>query len=252
MNAGWPCTCDRSRSKTIVCNENRIKIKGSLADNNPQLALEWKYEKNGDLLPSQVTAGSGEKVWWQCPKGHTWSAIIRNRNNGTGCPYCLGRKPIQGYNDLATTNSKLATEWHKTKNGKLTPKDVTAGSSRKAWWQCPKGHEWEASVINRNAGSNCPFCTGTKVLTGVSDLATQNPKLAAEWHKTKNGKLTPKDVTAGSNRKAWWQCPKGHEWSAVIANRSRGNGCPRCYYSRIKGAPRKIGKITQSSKLHKR
>ena len=32
---------------------------------NPQLANEWNYEKNGDMLPSNVTVFSGKKVWWR-------------------------------------------------------------------------------------------------------------------------------------------------------------------------------------------
>ncbi|MBF0217854.1 MAG: zinc-ribbon domain-containing protein [Candidatus Omnitrophica bacterium] len=45
-----------------------------------------------------------------------------------------------------------------------------------------------------------------------NNLLLVNPSLAKEWHPTKNGKLTPKDVTPGSDRKVWWQCKKGHEW----------------------------------------
>ena len=40
----------------------------------------------------------------------------------------------------------LAKEWHPTKNSSLTPKDVTAGSNKKVWWQCSRGHEWEAGI----------------------------------------------------------------------------------------------------------
>lgn len=55
-----------------------------------------------------------------------------------------------------------------------------------------------------------------------------NPDLAAEWHPTKNNCLRPTQVTAGSNRKVWWKGTCGHEWEAVIGNRSRGIGCPHC------------------------
>ena len=26
----------------------------------------------------------------------------------------------------------------------------------------------------------------------------------------------------------WWKCDKGHSWSAVIASRTAGSGCPYC------------------------
>jgi DNA-directed RNA polymerase subunit RPC12/RpoP len=46
----------------------------------------------------------------------------------------------------------------------------------------------------------------------------------------KNGTLLPSHVSSMSNKKVWWKCDKGHEWQAVIANRSGKNktGCPYC------------------------
>ncbi len=63
------------------------------------------------------------------------------------------------------------------------------------------------------------------------NLKVSNPKLAKEWHPTKNGDLKPTDVTHGSHRKVWWKCPKGddHEWQAKIVNRAYLNrNCPFC------------------------
>ena len=31
---------------------------------NAQLMDEWNWERNIDIEPSQVTLGSGKKVWW--------------------------------------------------------------------------------------------------------------------------------------------------------------------------------------------
>lgn len=59
-------------------------------------------------------------------------------------------------------------------------------------------------------------------------LALKRPDLIAEWHKEKNAQLTPFNVSFGSNKKAWWICQNGHEWSAIINNRSKGAGCPYC------------------------
>ena len=50
------------------------------------------YEKNGNLRPENITAGSGKNVWWKCAKGHEWVARISSRKAGNGCPYCVGRK----------------------------------------------------------------------------------------------------------------------------------------------------------------
>ena len=193
---------------------------------NPGLASQWHPLKNGDLKPEDVTPGSGKKVWWLCEKGHEWQAFVFDRNNGSGCPYCTGRK-VNKDNCLKTKNPSLAREWHPVKNGDLTPEDVTPSSNKKAWWLCENGHEWQARVYNRNEGNGCPFCTGRRV-NKENCLKTRNPSLALQWHPVKNGDLTPEDVTPSSNKKVWWLCAKGHEWQAFVFKRTRGNACPYC------------------------
>ena len=136
-------------------------------------------------------------------------------------------KATKDYN-LQVTNPSLAKEWHPKKNGTITPKDVTPGSNKRVWWICIKGHEWKAPILRRKiTGSGCPYCSGYKVCND-NCLATVNPNLAKQWHPDKNNSLTPKDVTAGSNKKVWWLCEKGHEWKAVIESRTLGRGCPYC------------------------
>jgi hypothetical protein len=116
-----------------------------LTDRNLGLVNEWHPTRNGDLTPEQVTSGSGKKVWWKCSRGHEWETILSNRTNGSGCPYCSGKKASEDYN-LAVKHPELAKEWHPTRNGDLTPAQVTPGSSMKVWWRCSRGHEWEAQA----------------------------------------------------------------------------------------------------------
>lgn len=130
---------------------------------------------------------------------------------------------------LLNQNPQLASQWHPTKNKDLTPRDVTPGSNKRAWWICDKGHEWEA-IIGDRAGKQkrgCPYCSNRRA-SKENNLAIINPLLAAQWHPDKNGNLTPRDVTSGSNKKVWWRCCKGHEWQASIQNRSKGRNCPYC------------------------
>ena len=212
-----------------------------LATVNPDLASEWHPTKNGLLLPSQVGAGTKRKVWWKCHLGHEWEASVSSRNKGSGCPYCAGQRAISGVNDLSTVNPGLAAEWHPNKNGPLYPNQIMPKSSRKVWWLGKCGHEWEATVANRKSGNGCPFCSGRKILKGFNDLATVNSKLAAEWHPTKNGDLSPDQVTAGSGKKVWWVCSKcGNEWKAVISNRSQGSNCPLCSHPHEKKSDRQF------------
>ena len=204
----------------------------SLAEVNPELAKEWHPSKNGYLTAYDVTAGTEKKVWWKCNKGidHEWEASIYNRSKGSGCAVCSGHKAVLS-NCLATLNPTLAEEWHPTKNGDLTPNDVTSSSNKKVWWKCDKGddHEWQSSIANRTNERGCPICSSHKTVLS-NCLATLNPDLAKEWHPTKNGELTPFDFSLSSHKKVWWQCDKGddHIWTARISSRNSGLGCSIC------------------------
>ncbi len=214
-----------------VCSGKRVLIGyNDLATKAPELAIEWNYEKNHGVKPTEYTVASGKRVWWKCSVGHEWQSIISNRTlHGRGCPYCAGQRVITGVNDLLSINPDLAREWNYEKNGELTPSDVTSSSNKKIWWKCSVGHEWQTSLNSRARGSGCPYCTGQKVLAGFNDLQTRFPSIAEEWNNEKNIDIRPTDVTSGSNRKVWWKCTKGHEWQTTIVNRtSRGGKCPYC------------------------
>jgi hypothetical protein len=62
----------------------------------------------------------------------------------------------ESYN-LYVLRPDLAKQWHPTKNGSLSPKDVSPGSSREVWWLCEHGHWWLASVRDRTR-AECTFC----------------------------------------------------------------------------------------------
>ena len=81
---------NRALGKGCPYCSGRLATKGKsdLKTIHPQLAEEWNYEKNGNLLPENVTSRSGQKVWWRCAKGHEWQSAINNRVAGNGCPLC--------------------------------------------------------------------------------------------------------------------------------------------------------------------
>ena len=222
---------DIDLERDIIAIENLREYtekENSLLHSKPELSKEWNYEKNGNLKPEHFSANSGKKVWWRCSKGHEWQATISSRNTGHGCPYCAGKRVLKGFNDLLTVNLIVAKEWNYEKNSNLKPENFTANSNKKVWWKCSKGHEWLATIANRNDGYGCPYCSGRYAVKGEDDLLTVNPTLAKEWNYEKNGNLKPENFTEKSGQKVWWKCGKGHEWQARIADRNRGRGCPYC------------------------
>jgi len=217
----------------ILENSLSIEKQNSVVNLNPKFLKEWHYEKNGKLKPEFFTVKSGKKVWWKCSKGHEWLSSVRNRQVGNNCPYCSHQKLLPGYNDLETIHPELAKEWNYEKNFPLTPRDYITGSNKLVWWKCSKGHEWRASIANRVKGTKCPYCSNQKVQVGFNDLATTHPDLAKEWDYEKNAPLLPTQFTAGSNKKFWWKCSKGHEWKVSVSNRKMGKNCPYCSNQKI-------------------
>ena len=188
-----------------------------------------------------MTEFSSKKLDWFCdgtddvphPR-REWSATVKARSSGRGCPVCAGRAVLVGWNDLATIKPTLALELVDPSLAET----VTAGSGKKLRWFCdgteevahPR-YEWSTTVANRSSGNGCPVCAGMAVLVGFNDLATVNPDLAAEL-------VDPglaETVTAGSGKKLDWFChgtddvphPR-REWSADVAHRSDGSGCAVC------------------------
>jgi len=199
-----------------------------LATVRPDIASEWDYEKNFPLTPSEIAAYSGKKPGWICKEGHSWDAVVSSRTLGnSGCPYCSGRKVLEGYNDLKSQNPDLASEWHPEKNGELRPEHIYKSTHKKVWWKCENGHSFRAAVSWRASGTECPYCKGKALLQGFNDFATQCPELCSEWDTEKN-KIMPHEINRWSKEKVWWKCDKGHEWQTAVADRAKGNGCPYC------------------------
>lgn len=122
----------------------------------------------------------------------------------------------------------ILKEWDTVANGTVTPQNVSYGSEKKAWWICEKGHQWQAVIKSRKAGSGCPVCAGKRIEKTWNSLEACYPQIAKQWNIMKNGDLKPSEVFPSSHRVVWWQCDKGHEWKAEIKSRTQGNNCPVC------------------------
>ncbi len=144
-------------------------------------------------------------------------------------------KLVVGINYLATLYPEIAEEWHTINNGSLTPDSLAYGSSKKVWWQCQDfgDHIYESAISERprkDKPTGYSFCASKKISPEKS-LAFLSPEIAKEWHSTKNGSLTPKDVFNFSNKKVWWQFSKvkEHSWKKSITSRTEGGtGCNIC------------------------
>lgn len=219
-----------------------------LVYHSPTIAGKWHPTKNGELVPSDVSYGSNRRVWWKCSDaecpvvgGHDWQDTVCHRTTGNrGCPACAG-KVLTGENRLSSLYPEISNEWHPTKNGNTTLRELSYGSSEKVWWKCKNaecpdggGYDWEATVNSRtNMGAGCPACAG-KAVTGRNQLTLLYPALAKEWIRCLKCGLTGDEHSFGSNHRVSWRCSAcRHIWNIGISDRTRpgisgGTGCPGC------------------------
>ena len=246
----WQCPNDKKHVYPAVIANRTIGQSGCMICNvgeqtdlrdYPDALAQFDKKKNKGVDPHKITWH--DRYYWKCPvaKDHEWVSTF-NRRTGERCPACKKAKLAKS-NTLATM-PKVAKLLHPTKNGKKTAKDFRVSEQTVVWWKCPKGpdHEWEAKIATKTNGSmGCPFCIG-RYLSVTNTLASKYPKIAKEWHPTKNKLLTPTDVSAHSVDKYWWKCAKGHEWRQGINIRTvRGAaGCKICRNEKLGWKPPKI------------
>ena len=100
VSVWWKCSLGHSWQTRIVkrsagqgcpyCSGQKV-LSGfnDLVTRCKEIADEWNYEKNGDLLPTEVMKGTNKLVWWKCKEGHEWQAMINKRTSRMSkCPVC--------------------------------------------------------------------------------------------------------------------------------------------------------------------
>lgn len=118
-------------------------------------------------------------------------------------------------NSLAEMYPEIAKEWHPTKNGKITPEQISSETHDSYYWICPKcGAEYKAMVKNRvRVGSGCKVCgqitTAKKQMIKVINLDTgevfeNSTKAAKKYNISKSGIIACcRGITKTSNGYKW-------------------------------------------------
>lgn len=91
---------------------------------------------------SSAYVNNKTKLVWQCQYQHIWSAQPNSIANGSGCPYCCGRrKTLQELNQLAQSRGVQFI-----------------GSETRYEWKCRNSHVWIARPHVIKNGKTCPVC----------------------------------------------------------------------------------------------
>ena len=222
----------------------------SLAEEHPNLVLQWAPESNGSKTPWSVPAASPFKAAWRCGTGcehcgtaHEWTASVRSRAQlGRGCPLCSGRKTCR-CRSVAAMHPELMKQWDEESNQGIDPYSVGCYSKMKVSWRCAEHDLWERTPNYRvYYKSGCPECARQQTSYQRRGLLKEElPDVHAELHPTKNAGVDMETLSCGSGKRVWWLCqstygrPAGcqhdHEWEAQVAMRCRlmkPAGCPFC------------------------
>ncbi|MDQ0864783.1 zinc-ribbon domain-containing protein [Arthrobacter globiformis] len=225
MTAGRHACTDCSAIRQAEWHEELERWRITPVADVPELAAAWADEADPR---SVMVAGSWELRRFRCPAGHH-PRISPLTFLQSGCPSCRGAETRKAQkNWLAHTLPEIASQWHPTRNGKLTPADVVWDSQRTVWWLADCcGHEWQETPRSRDKYDRlpCPQCR-----TILGSLAWQDPGLAAEWSPA--NPLTAWDVRphASTPFVPEWICATNtvHVWQSAHSGRSNGAECPEC------------------------
>lgn len=197
----------------------------------------WSFEKN-TKNPREVFVSSGKKFWFECGIcRHSFEAILNNVSSGHFCPFCSNSKLCSSDEckicfEKSFASSNKAKFWNFEKN-KQIPREVTAHSHKKFWFECGKcKHSFEASLNKVSIGRFCPFCSSTKLcpLDGCRICFEKSFASSGKVdHWSEKNKKSPREVFLSSAEKFWFECGKcTHSFQMRLDTISGGSFCPFC------------------------
>lgn len=127
----------------------------NLAKLRPGLTALWDADKNPGIAYATLDATHSNPVWWRCPNGHSFQRPPVRMLADDACPTCALAK-----SSLTALAPNVAAEWHPARNA-VGPDEIAADHVMNAWWICPNGHEYQATIRARTQGNRrCPTCYG--------------------------------------------------------------------------------------------
>lgn len=132
------------------------------------LPAELSDEAPASLNPTinTRTLKLSDRVTWQCSvnSAHIWTATLRQRLRGAGCPHCRRHQQALLPGSLSASYPALLPQWDARRNPALNPDHLSTHSSIPITWHCPQipSHLWQSTIAQQaeryRQGQPCPIC----------------------------------------------------------------------------------------------
>jgi hypothetical protein len=237
---GFGCACARNTKSASKATVNTTKARARAAlfkDSGARSLSWWDHTVNSTADFDTASTAATRVVAWVCPAcSHRFTCSIREMVERPQCPRCESERRAAWQNEydalkktVVADHPMLAAAWDDPADPRTVP---IAGGWELRRFKCPNGHHPRISP-HTFLHSGCPHCrsAGTRKTSSSRALAEEYPEVAAQWHPTLNGKLTPEDVVHNSKRSVWWRdAACGHEWKEAVRDRNKYQRylCPRC------------------------
>lgn len=223
-----------------------------LSESHPDVAARWVGNVRGDdrRTPVDFSAKARFDCWWWCGRDdHEWFAARPGEHlYGFRCPQCISERKAAYDRTMSLPVAalpELVAGWRDPRSYLgLLVEDLCAGVAGKNVGltyslRCPEGHKID-TVVRSFVTTGCPWCRANVTRAKPSEsIRSADPELAAIWHPTRNGDLTPENTPVNYRKPLWWKSVQccGYEWQEDITQRTLGRRpqagrghfyCPRC------------------------
>lgn len=195
--------------------------------------IEKHFSRKEDLeLLANSKPSSKQKVYftWKCE--HSWFLTIQNavrifKKDNIGCPFCLNRELLVGFNDLKSSHPYLEKGF--SAKNEISFEELFTKERRKVEWICSLGHTFYLSPRSRTMEKfDCYYCSGRKCWAGFNDITVTHPEFLDIWDFS-NNTLKPTEVMSGMKRLLWWVCEYCNEsYQSMMYNIKAGKRHSKC------------------------
>ena len=197
--------------------------------------VKYWSDKN-ENSPRDIFKSSHTKYWFKCECGHEFESTLNSINRGNWCPYCSNKKLCDSSEcincfEKSFASSDKAKYW--SSKNLFNPRTVFKSSSKKYWFNCECGHDFEPALSNISDLGWCPYCSNPpKKLCESNECSVCFEKSFASNDKAKywsdKNENSPRDIFKSSNTKYWFKCECGHDFDATLNKIILGRWCPYC------------------------